>query len=408
VEVRDTTITPTTSDPDANLIGRYWYDGDGKRVKKYAPPRGSNPGETTVFVYDAGGKQIAEYSTAVAAQTQAKVAYLTSDHLGSPRINTDASGAVISRHDYHPFGEEISTQQRINHPEYAGDQVRKQFTAYERDVESNLDFAQARMYGYGFGRFTSPDDFLNDTHVSDPQSWNLYVYVRNNPLRLIDPSGEIILNSDGTVKFDPDKVDKKTGKGKDSDFIYQQVEQKDGSIITYKWKAIKGSIYTDNGKKVEAFKATTAVSAEVQRADGTIDKKQSQTLTAALSKADNSADCHGNTFAGGQVWINNDQVKTIIENDGYRPLADGEKPQQGDVGIYAEGKKFKLENTQHSVLVNTVSSDGQVTDVVSKGGITTRAILPTGPGPRTAWDSANNQNDKKNTQLQYFTKRVTQ
>ncbi len=84
------------------------YDGDGKRVKKVVP----GTGETTVFVYDASGKSIAEYSTIVASSTDAKVAYLTADHLGSPRINTDANGTVIARHDYHPFGEEISTSQR--------------------------------------------------------------------------------------------------------------------------------------------------------------------------------------------------------------------------------------------------------------------------------------------------------
>ena len=66
---------------------------------------------------------------------------------------------------------------------------RKQFTGYERDDETNLDFAQARYFNSGVGRFSSPDSFTNDTHVGDPQSWNLYVYVRNNPLKLIDPLG---------------------------------------------------------------------------------------------------------------------------------------------------------------------------------------------------------------------------
>lgn len=46
------------------------------------------------------------------------------------------------------------------------------------------------MFNYSHGRFTSPDYFANDTHTSDPQSWNLYVYVRNNPLRFVDPLGE--------------------------------------------------------------------------------------------------------------------------------------------------------------------------------------------------------------------------
>jgi RHS repeat-associated protein len=68
--------------------------------------------------------------------------------------------------------------------------ARKQFTGYERDTEIGLDFAQARYYGSDHGRFTSPDNFLNDTSAPDTQSWNLYTYARNNPLRLVDPTGE--------------------------------------------------------------------------------------------------------------------------------------------------------------------------------------------------------------------------
>jgi len=83
VEVRNASST---------TVGQYFYDGDGKRVKKFVP----STGETTVFAYDAAGKLIAEYSTIVASTQDAKVAYLTTDHLGSPRINTDANGATAS------------------------------------------------------------------------------------------------------------------------------------------------------------------------------------------------------------------------------------------------------------------------------------------------------------------------
>jgi hypothetical protein len=81
-------------------IGRYFYDGEGKRVKKVTDT------ETTVFVYSAG-KLIAEYSTA-SPTPDPSINYTTTDHLGRPRIITDALGQVKSHRDFLPFGEEIA------------------------------------------------------------------------------------------------------------------------------------------------------------------------------------------------------------------------------------------------------------------------------------------------------------
>lgn len=163
----------------------YFYDGDGKRVKKVVP----STGETTIFVYDAAGKSIAEYSTIVEPVETAKVAYLTNDHLGSPRINTDALGNVTARHDYHPYGEEIATPQRVGQG-YTDDTVRKQFTGYERDDESGLDFAEARMFGSSLGRFTAVDPSSKSIIQMNPQTWNRYSYCYNNPIALVDENGK--------------------------------------------------------------------------------------------------------------------------------------------------------------------------------------------------------------------------
>lgn len=171
-------------------IGSYWFDGDGKRIKKEGLAPNGQP-ELTVFVYNAGGTLIGEYSTAIETAAP-KVQYLTADHLGSPRINTDQNGTVTSRTDYLPYGEEISTSERTAVFAYQPDDVRQNFTSYERDNETDSDFAQARMFNYLHGRFTGSDDFLNDTHPIAPQSWNFYEYVRNNPLQYIDPTGEEI------------------------------------------------------------------------------------------------------------------------------------------------------------------------------------------------------------------------
>ena len=144
--------------------------------------------ETTVFVYDASGQLVAEYSTTPSAE--AKINYLTADHLGTPRINTDQTGAVTARHDYMPFGEEIfSYGGRTSGLGYATDSVRKQFTGYERDNESELDFAQARFYSSALGRFFSVDPENALGKEDYPQSWNSYAYVINNPLALRDPDG---------------------------------------------------------------------------------------------------------------------------------------------------------------------------------------------------------------------------
>ncbi|MCV4784453.1 hypothetical protein OFM36_33960, partial [Escherichia coli] len=81
---------------------------------------------------------------------------MTNDHLGSPRINTDRDGNVTSRTDYFPYGEEIiALGGRSSADKYVADDVRQGFTGYERDVEIDLDFAQARYYSPKHGRFTS-------------------------------------------------------------------------------------------------------------------------------------------------------------------------------------------------------------------------------------------------------------
>jgi len=68
--------------------------------------------------------------------------------------------------------------------------VRSRYTGKERDSESGLDNFGARYNSSNMGRFMSPDPvFISATRLTDPQSLNLYAYVRNNPLSLVDPTG---------------------------------------------------------------------------------------------------------------------------------------------------------------------------------------------------------------------------
>ena len=198
----------------------YVYDGEGQRVRKLQ-------GENLLLMYGMDGELLAEfdpvsgdlkkeyiYGASGLAATIASgegTRYVTADHLGSPRILTSASGGVISRHDYEPFGEELfagmgdrTTAQGYSKPD---DTLRQKFTGKERDNETGLDYFLARYYSSVQGRFTSPDEFTggpvelyhfvadasdNPTIYADltnPQSLNKYQYVYNNPLNVVDPGG---------------------------------------------------------------------------------------------------------------------------------------------------------------------------------------------------------------------------
>jgi len=74
------------------------------------------------------------------------------------------------------------------------DATEHHFTGKERDAESGNDYFGARYYASSMGRWLSPDWSAKVMPVpyaklDDPQSLNLYAYVRNNPLTRVDPDG---------------------------------------------------------------------------------------------------------------------------------------------------------------------------------------------------------------------------
>ena len=107
------------------------------------------------------------------------------DHLGTPRLITDDSGYVVAKHTYYPFGAEA--------PGSTADTERMKFTGHERDFGvdrgQDLDYMHARFYKPVAGRFLTVDPG-KDWDPATPQSWNLYGYVRDNPVNAIDPNGE--------------------------------------------------------------------------------------------------------------------------------------------------------------------------------------------------------------------------
>ncbi len=115
------------------------------------------------------------------ASAQDVVVYYHTDAIGSVRAVTDDTGAVIARYDYLPFGERWDPQPS---PDV------RQFAGKERDAETGLDYFGARYLRPQSGRFISVDPVMDVAQAtSEPQLWNRYAYVTNNPFRYRDPDG---------------------------------------------------------------------------------------------------------------------------------------------------------------------------------------------------------------------------
>jgi RHS repeat-associated protein len=188
---------------NANGTITYVYDGEGRRVSKAASTF------TTNYLYDAFGKVVQETTipvTGTSYPTQAPFTgteYPIRDHLGSTRVSLNSQGQVVRRWDFLPFGEEIVAGVGGRGADYepsnsvypaTPDAVLRKFTGKERDAETGLDYFGARYFSAAQGRFTSPDWSTNPqpapyASLTDPQTLNLYGYVRNSPMARADADG---------------------------------------------------------------------------------------------------------------------------------------------------------------------------------------------------------------------------
>lgn len=116
-----------------------------------------------------------------ASAAQTAVEFYHTDPLGSVRLVTAESGALIERVDYDVFGE---TQT----PSFST----RQFAGKERDLETGFDYFGGRYYAAALGRFSTVDPaYVIEENIANPQLFNRYTYAVNNPLRYTDPDGRL-------------------------------------------------------------------------------------------------------------------------------------------------------------------------------------------------------------------------
>lgn len=90
---------------------------------------------------------------------------------------------------------------------YSYDAICNKFTGKERDSESGLDNFGKRYFGSSLGRFMTPDPLhIMKQKLIDPQQWNMYAYVRNNPLRFTDPTGMYTCADQSNCKSKQDRA----------------------------------------------------------------------------------------------------------------------------------------------------------------------------------------------------------
>ena len=87
---------------------------------------------------------------------------------------------MTGRQAHLPFGEEFAG---------SGSQQKHHFTSYEAEGEIGTDYAVNRQYSQSVGRFHSADPYQASDYMVNPQSWNRYSYVENDPIHNVDPLG---------------------------------------------------------------------------------------------------------------------------------------------------------------------------------------------------------------------------
>jgi RHS repeat-associated protein len=169
----------------------------------------SRGGGHTQIVYGPGGNKLALMNGQTLAKGLAPLSgegvavytngptlsyYRHADWLGSSRLASTPSRTVYYDGAYAPYGEnyaEVGTTDR-------------NFTGQNQDTISSgpyplYDFLY-REYHPTWGRWVSPDPAgLGAVDPSNPQSWNRYAYVTNNPLALTDPLGRDLQGGWGPV-----------------------------------------------------------------------------------------------------------------------------------------------------------------------------------------------------------------
>jgi RHS repeat-associated protein len=120
---------------------------------------------------------VAFYTTGTGAATHSQ----HQDWLGTERLRTTYNGGVEGSYISLPWGDGYTAT--------GSDLDVYHYAMLDHDSESDTEHAQFRQYSNSQGHWLSPDPYSGSYDFSNPQSFNRYAYITDNPLSGVDPSG---------------------------------------------------------------------------------------------------------------------------------------------------------------------------------------------------------------------------
>ena len=184
----------TNSASESSFVD-YVYDANGIRVQKteneanvtkYIVDK-NQPFAQVLLETDGGNSNIVSYVYGDDLISQNRVGSLSYYHYDgqmSTRKLTNETGTTTDSYAYDAFGILMnSTGITENNYLYTGEQY---------DPNIGFYYLRSRMYNPSIGRFLTPD--MNEGSIYDPVSLHKYTYSANNPINLVDPSGQMYLD----------------------------------------------------------------------------------------------------------------------------------------------------------------------------------------------------------------------
>ena len=174
------------------------YDAEGRRISKTVGDK------TLKYVYDEDNiilhlngenKIIAEFTHGIEIDSplimirDSKTYYYHRDYLGSVIALSDTDGNIVQQYAYDSFGNVVFIDKDGDKTHIPSIENPFTYTSREWDEDAKMYYYRARWFNPEIGRFISEDPIGVNVGLSS-LDYNLYSYVRNNPLNYVDSDGE--------------------------------------------------------------------------------------------------------------------------------------------------------------------------------------------------------------------------